>query len=81
MSAEYNGKLDEDKTVPVLPRPLVDGNKRIRALNLTGSPTGSMPTDDQQWWRGLAWQEGVRLATEFEARLERLEAYDAAWYD
>lgn len=61
MSAEYTGKIDQDKTIFVLPRPMDDPHQRIRAQNLTSDPSGRLPTDNRQWWTGTDWAEAIRL--------------------
>lgn len=50
---EFTGLMDEDKTVPIEPRPLRSARSRIRAQNLTGDPTGQSPTDGGYAWNGL----------------------------
>jgi hypothetical protein len=81
MSAEYSGKMDADKTVPVLPRPLTKLQHQIRALDLTGDPTGELPTDDGQFWTGTTREEGLRLEALELARRSFEAAVDSQWYD
>lgn len=80
MSAEYNGKMDEDKTVPILPRPLRKPQHRIRAENLTGDPEGNMPTDDLYHWQGLVRENYRRLDDTRSAQLARDEEIDELWF-
>lgn len=85
MSAEYTGKMDRDpagvsKTVPVLPRPLRSQAQRQRAENLTGDPSGLLPTDDGAHWQGLPYRQTERLLAEQQARAEQRRALEEAWY-
>jgi hypothetical protein len=80
MSAEYSGKMDADKTVPILPRPLRKIQHRIRAQNLTGDPDGVRSTDNMFWWQGLDRDKMARLDAQTTARLELERAIDEAWY-
>ena len=80
MSAEYNGKMDADKTIPVLPRPLKKVRQRIRALNLTGDDSGLQSTDNLFYWQGLDRYEMSFLDAQTAARLSRDAAIDALWF-
>lgn len=80
MSAEYTGKMDADKTIPVLPRPLRRVQDRIRAQNLTSDPNGLMSTDNLFFWQGLDRFEMAFLDGLTSARLSRDAAIDALWY-
>jgi len=79
MAAEYTGRMDADKTVPILPRPLKNFRYRIRAENLTGDPDGIRSTDNLFWWQGLDRDQMAFLDAVNSARLARDEAIDAMW--
>lgn len=88
MSAEYEGKQDygtdgKAKGVKVLPRPLPEGRRQIRALNTTGDPTGffDVTLDDGMYHQGLEHFEMLQIEARSVAMVERWKAIDAAWYD
>jgi hypothetical protein len=81
VSAEYSGKMDADKTVHVLPRPLTRVQDRIRALNLTGDETGNLPTDNLFFWQGLDKLQMAALDAGLATRLLLEQEIDALWYD
>lgn len=91
MSAEYDGKMDADKTIKALPRPLTTLRDRVRALNLTGDETGALPTDQRgspgasggagQFWNGTDWRIADQLDGQVAAHYDLERAIDAAWYD
>lgn len=91
MSAEYSGKIDAapdrftgnvtTKTVPVWPRPLRNWRYRLRAQNLTGDPSGSLPTDDGTFWNGGVADERAVLEAQQAQKLALDAAIDQAWYD
>ena len=79
MAGEYSGRMDADKTIPVLPRPLKKSAHVIRALNLTGDPSGASPTDDHMFWQGLDKFKYLALEQADRARYDRDVAIDALW--
>lgn len=79
MASEYEPKMDADKTVPILPRPLKRVDQRIRALNKTGDASGSSPTDDMMFWQGLDKQKYLAIQAEDLARFYREQAIDNLW--
>jgi hypothetical protein len=88
VSAEYEGKQDygtdgKAKGLKVLPRPVPEGPRMIRALNLTGDPTGffDVSLDDGMYRQGLEHFQMLQIEAQSAAEVERWRAIDAAWYD
>lgn len=77
--AEYTARMDSDKTVPIMPRPLTKVRHRIRALNLTGDETGRLPTDDQMFWQGLDYNTMKKIEGQEIARYQRDIEIDRLW--
>jgi len=52
-TSEFAGKDDKDKTIPILPRPVLNASDKLRMMYLTGDETGNSPRDPEAWRGGV----------------------------